>query len=127
MPRIVAPISSSSLYAGTTTATRLPSSIRRRTLQARAAGEHAAASRYRPRVNEHLMHALLYAALFLETSTEDECDPDLAVKELEGIAWSLRQLSAAEQEEFRAFARREADRHPVREVAAEIAALVEGL
>ncbi|HEX6699877.1 MAG TPA: hypothetical protein VF101_04025 [Gaiellaceae bacterium] len=78
-------------------------------------------------MNEHLMHALLYAALFLETSTEDECDPDLAVKELEGIAWSLRQLSDVEQEEFRAFARHEAEGHPVRAVAAEIVALVDGL
>ena len=73
------------------------------------------------------MHALLYAALFFGTSGDDECDPDLAVKQLEGIAWSLRQLSAAEQEEFRAFARRDAASHPVREVAAEIVALVDGL
>src|SRR5689334_17609450 len=39
MPRIVSPISSSSLYAGTTTATRLPSSIRSLTLQTGAAGD----------------------------------------------------------------------------------------
>src|ERR1044072_6007308 len=41
MPVIVSAISRSSLYAGTTTATRLPSSIRPRRLQGRAAGEPA--------------------------------------------------------------------------------------
>ena len=59
-------------------------------------------------VNEHLMHAVLYAALFFETSGDDECDPDHAVKQLEQIAWSLRQLSHEEQELFRTFAEREA-------------------
>src|ERR671929_1374687 len=39
MPVIVSAISRSSLYAGTTTATRLPSSIRPVRLQGRAAGE----------------------------------------------------------------------------------------
>src|SRR5919201_3711277 len=39
MPVIVSAISRSSLYAGTTTATRLPSSIRPLRLQARAAGD----------------------------------------------------------------------------------------
>src|SRR5438270_2811045 len=41
MPVIVSAISRSSLYAGTTTATRLPSSIRPLRLQGRAAGEPA--------------------------------------------------------------------------------------
>src|SRR5438309_11083490 len=41
MPAIVSAISRSSLYAGTTTATRLPSSIRPLRLQGRAAGEPA--------------------------------------------------------------------------------------
>src|SRR5919197_513893 len=41
MPVIVSAISRSSLYAGTTTATRLPSSLRPLRLQARAAGEAA--------------------------------------------------------------------------------------
>src|ERR687887_2593761 len=41
MPVIVSAISRSSLYAGTTTATRLPSSIRPLRLQARAAGDAA--------------------------------------------------------------------------------------
>src|ERR671935_3207222 len=41
MPATVSAISRSSLYAGTTTATRLPSSIRRRRLPGRAAGEPA--------------------------------------------------------------------------------------
>src|SRR2546421_5059818 len=41
MPAIASAISRSSLYAGTTTATRLPSSIRPLRLQSRAAGEPA--------------------------------------------------------------------------------------
>src|SRR5919201_3887703 len=41
MPVIVSAISRSSLYAGTTTATRLPSSMRPLRLQGRAAGEPA--------------------------------------------------------------------------------------
>jgi hypothetical protein len=50
------------------------------------------------------MSALLYAALFFETSSEDECDPDLAVKQLEQIAAALRELTASEQDEFRSYA-----------------------
>jgi len=73
------------------------------------------------------MNAILYAALFFETSTEEECDPDLAVKQLEGIAWSLRQLSSAEQDQFRDYARRVADADPALAVADEIRTLVEGL
>jgi hypothetical protein len=71
------------------------------------------------------MDALLYAALFLETSTDAECDPDLAVKQLEAIASSLRQMTPAEQHEFRSYARRVADRHPSSAVADEIRSLVE--
>src|SRR5919198_3881008 len=41
MPMIVSAISRSSLYAGTTTATRLPSSMPPRRLQGRAAGQPA--------------------------------------------------------------------------------------
>src|SRR5919202_4860160 len=41
MPVIVSAISRSSLYAGTTTATRLPSSMRPLRLQGRAAGDPA--------------------------------------------------------------------------------------
>jgi hypothetical protein len=73
------------------------------------------------------MHAVLYAALFLGTSDDDVCDPDLAVKELEGIAWSLRQLSPSEQEEFRRYAFDAAEQHPSPDVAREIRALVNGL
>ena len=73
------------------------------------------------------MHAVLYAALFFETSGDDDCDPDLAVKQLEGIAWSLRQLSEAEQQEFRAFALRAAEADPSPTVGAEMVAVVDGL
>jgi hypothetical protein len=63
-------------------------------------------------MNEHLMTAVLYAALFFETSTEGECDLDLAVKQLEEIAYHLRQLSPAEQEEFRGYAHSLANKDP---------------
>jgi hypothetical protein len=78
-------------------------------------------------VNENLMHAVLYAALFFETSSDDECDPDLAVKQLEQIAWSLRELSHEEQQRFRTFARQAAERHPDPETASEIRSLVDAL
>ena len=73
------------------------------------------------------MHAVLYAALFFETSSDDECDPDLAVKQLEQIAWSLGQLSHEEQQRFRAFARQAAERHPDPEIASEIGSLADAL
>jgi hypothetical protein len=78
-------------------------------------------------VNEHLMSSVFWAAMFFETSSDAECDPDLATKQLEQIAWHLRQLSPEEQREFRLFAERAAaaDRRP--EVAADIRELVAGL
>jgi hypothetical protein len=78
-------------------------------------------------MNEHVMAALLEAASFFETSTEDECDLDLAVKQLEGIADHLRQLSAAEQHEFRQFAYRRADSDPNPYVAADLRRVADGL
>jgi hypothetical protein len=41
-------------------------------------------------MNEHVMAALLETASFFETCTVDECDLDLAVKQLEGMADHLR-------------------------------------
>ena len=73
------------------------------------------------------MHAVLYAALFFETSSEDDCNPDLAVKQLEQIAWSLRQLSPEDQDRFRSFASRAAARHANPEEANEIESLIKGL
>lgn len=78
-------------------------------------------------VNEHLMRALLYAALFFEDSSDDECDPDLAVKQLEHIASCVSELTPDEVEEFRAFALREAERDPMPEMAVRIRSVVEGL
>jgi hypothetical protein len=54
-------------------------------------------------MNEHLMRALLYAGLFFATCTEEQCELDTAVKELEGLTAELDRLSAAEKAEFRAF------------------------
>jgi hypothetical protein len=62
-----------------------------------------------------------------ETSTEDECDLDPAVKHLEEIAHHLRQLPAAEQDEFRQCAYRAADSHPSPHVAADIRRVADGL
>lgn len=73
------------------------------------------------------MRAVLYAALFFETSTDEECDPDLAVKQLEQLAWSLAQLSPDEQAELRAFALRAAESDPRPAVAEELRALAEHL
>lgn len=73
------------------------------------------------------MSAVLWAAVFFETSRDDECDPDLAVKQLEQIAGELGALPAEDQETFRAFARRagESDFRPG--MANVIAEVVDGL
>ena len=71
-------------------------------------------------MNEHLMRALPYAALFFATCTEEQCELDTAVKELEGLTAELDRLTVAEKAEFRAFMLREAAAHPRAAVAAEI-------
>jgi hypothetical protein len=76
-------------------------------------------------VNEHLMRALLYAGLFFATCTEEQCELDTAVKQLEGITAELNRLSPADKAEFRAFMLREAVAHPVDAVAAEISQFAE--
>jgi hypothetical protein len=78
-------------------------------------------------VNEHLMRALLYAALFFETCDDEQCDPDTAVKQLEGIAAELDGLTASDRVAFRAFARREAAAHPVPAVSEEITRFIDAL
>jgi hypothetical protein len=66
------------------------------------------------------MRALLYAALFFATCSEEQCDLDTSVKELEGITDHLNRLSETEKAEFRAFMLREAAAHPVPSVGTEI-------
>ena len=66
------------------------------------------------------MRALLYAALFFATCTEEQCELDTAVKQLEGLTAELNKLSAADTAEFRAFLVREAAAHPRAAVATEI-------
>ena len=78
-------------------------------------------------VNEHLMRALLYAALFFETCSEEQLDLDTAVNQLEGVAGELDGLTAAEKAEFRAFAQREALAYPIPAVAKEIRQLIDVL
>jgi hypothetical protein len=78
-------------------------------------------------VNEHLMRALLYATLFFATCTDEECDPDVAVKQLESIAATLKGLTEAEERELRRYANRLADEHPSAGVAAEIRQLIDGM
>ena len=76
-------------------------------------------------MNEHLMQALLYAGLFFATCTEEQCELDTAVKELEALTAELNELSGAEKAEFRAFMLREAAVHPSPHVAAEISQFAE--
>jgi hypothetical protein len=76
-------------------------------------------------MNEHLMRALLYTGLFFATCTEEQCELDTAVKQLEGLTAELDRLSAADKAEFRAFMLREAAAHPRAAVAAEISQFAE--
>ena len=64
-------------------------------------------------MNEHLMRALLYSGLFFATCTDEQCELDTAVKQLEGLTAELDRLSAADKAEFRAFMLREAAAHHV--------------
>lgn len=73
------------------------------------------------------MRALLYAGLFFATCTEEQCELDTAVKELEGLTAEVRELSAADQAVFRAFMLREAAAHPQDAVAAEISQFAEAM
>jgi hypothetical protein len=52
--------------------------------------------------------------------TEEQCELDTAVKELEGLTAELDRLSEAEKAEFRAFMLRETAAHPRAAVASEI-------
>lgn len=65
--------------------------------------------------------------MFFETSSDAECDPDLASKQLEQIAWHLGQLSIEEQREFRAFAERVATSDGRPDMRARMRVLVDGL
>ena len=56
------------------------------------------------------MRAVLEAAAFLELSPDEVLDPDIAVKELESLAYLLGQLSESEKRELAAFTRAEVDR-----------------
>lgn len=73
------------------------------------------------------MRALLYAGLFFATCTEEQCELDTAVKELEGLTAEVRELSAADQAVFRAFMLREAAAHTRDAVAAEISQFAEAM
>jgi hypothetical protein len=76
-------------------------------------------------MNEHLMRALLYAGVFFATCTEEQCELDTAVKQLESLTLELNKLSGAEKAEFRAFMLREAAAHPRSAVAAQISKFAE--
>lgn len=43
------------------------------------------------------MSAVLCSEMFFETSSDTECDPERAVKQLEHIAWNLGNMSPDEQ------------------------------
>ena len=61
-------------------------------------------------MNEILMRAVVEAAAFLELATDDVLDHDIAVKELESMAYLLGQLNESEKRELVAFTEAEADR-----------------
>lgn len=65
--------------------------------------------------------------MFFETCSDAECHPDLAIKQLEQIAWHLQQLTPDEQREFRAFAERVAADDPRADIAGQVRRLVDGL
>jgi hypothetical protein len=58
------------------------------------------------------MRAVVEACAFLELSSDDVVDPDVAVKQLESLAHLLSQLSDKEKREFVLFTRDEAERVP---------------
>jgi hypothetical protein len=60
-------------------------------------------------MNEHLMRAIIQHAAFLELSGDDVVDPDAAVRELEGLAATLKRLSSSERNAFAEFTNRYAD------------------
>jgi len=61
-------------------------------------------------VNEILMRAVVEAAALLELAADDVVDPDIAVKELESMAYLLGQLNESEKRERVAFTEAEAGR-----------------
>jgi hypothetical protein len=61
-------------------------------------------------VNEILMRAVVEAAAFRELAADDVLDPDVAVKELESIAFRLGQLNDSDKRQLVAFTQAEADR-----------------
>jgi len=61
-------------------------------------------------MNEILMRAVVEAAAFLELAADDVLDPDVAVKELESMAYLLGQLNESEKRQLVAFTQAEADR-----------------
>jgi hypothetical protein len=58
------------------------------------------------------MTAVIHAAVFFETSSDADCNPDVAVSQLEQLAHTVGQLSPAEREEFRRHGDRLAAEHP---------------
>lgn len=44
---------------------------------------------------EHLTRTLMHVVMFLEFSSDDDVDPDLAIQQLEDITSSLQELDAA--------------------------------
>ena len=61
-------------------------------------------------MNEILMRAVVQAAAFLELSSDDVLDPDVAVAQLENMAHLLGQLDDAEKHQLVAFVQVEAER-----------------
>jgi hypothetical protein len=60
-------------------------------------------------MNEILMRAVVEAAAFLELAADDVLDPDVAVRELESMAYRLVQLNERAKRQLVAFTQAEAD------------------
>ena len=59
-------------------------------------------------MNEILMRVVVEAAAFLELAADDVLDPDVAVKQLESMAYLLGQLNESEKRQLVAFTQAEA-------------------
>lgn len=76
-------------------------------------------------MDEHLVEALLGAALLFETSPEQECDPQVAAGRLEAIASRVQRMPFDDQQQFRAAALLIADRAGSAEEAQELRDLLD--
>lgn len=76
-------------------------------------------------MDEHLVEALLEAALLFEATPLQECEPQVAVGRLEALASRLQRMPFDDQQQFRAAALLIADRAGSAEEAQELRDLLD--